>query len=242
MFDIIPNWHPIFVHFSVGLLLTAALFHVAAMVAGNGPLKQTFTHVANWNLWVGVLITVATVAAGWQAFNSVNHDTPSHLAMIEHRNWAMLTFGIYLLVGMWSFSRAKKHQLMQWPLVIAVCAGGILLISTAWHGGELVYRHGLGVMSLPNPDEHAHGEGAAHDHNEHEHEQTSQESEKREHDDHGHDDDNHHDPLDIEIPDTKTKGSSTESGKQEGEEAQTSNKPSSDHSHETGHENHDHAH
>lgn len=35
-----------------------------------------------------------------------------------------------------------------------------LLLSTAWHGGELVYRYGLGVMSMPK----SHGEGHAHEH------------------------------------------------------------------------------
>lgn len=39
-------------------------------------------------------------------------------------------------------------------------AAGVLLASTAWHGGELVYRHGLGVMSLPQPE----GEGHDHEH------------------------------------------------------------------------------
>ena len=32
MIQIIPNWHPIFVHFSVALLATAAMLYVSAMV------------------------------------------------------------------------------------------------------------------------------------------------------------------------------------------------------------------
>ncbi len=235
MIEIIPNWHPILVHFSVGLLLTAALFHLAAIFAGNDSLKQTFTHVANWNLWAGVLITVATVAAGWFAFNSVNHDTPSHLAMIEHRNWALVTFAAYLLVGLWSLYRAKQHVPLQWPLVIAVCAAGILLISTAWHGGELVYRHGLGVMSLPNPDEHAHGQGAAHDHShdEHAHEQTSEKPEGQEHTNHEHE---------MQPAQHEDQDASTELETPLSEETKSSDQPPSEQTHEPGHENHDHAH
>lgn len=164
MIDIIPNWHPIFVHFTVGLLLISALFHIAAVLPRNAALNQTFTHVANWNLWVGATLSIATVAAGWLAFNSVTHDTPSHEAMLTHRNWAVATFTAFLAVGAWSIVRAVKHIPIGLPLVFAVCAAGGLLISTAWHGGELVYRHGLGVMSLPNLDAHGHGEGAAHDH------------------------------------------------------------------------------
>ena len=36
-----------------------------------------------------------------------------------------------------------------------------MVASTAWHGGELVYRHGLGVLSLPATEHgqlgHEHG-------------------------------------------------------------------------------------
>lgn len=238
MIEIIPNWHPIFVHFTIGLLLTAALFHLAAMLTGNQPLKQTLTHVANWNLWLGVLITIVTVAAGWLAFNSVNHDTPSHLAMIEHRNWAMVTFAAYLLVGIWSLFRAKQHAPLNWTLVIAVCGAGILLLSTAWHGGELVYRHGLGVMSLPNPDEHAHGEATAHDHghDNHAHEQASEQSKDHEHNDHDHD---------HTIDQTSEGGeqdSSAETVEPLEQDAGAGSQPQSGHTHEPGNEHHDHDH
>jgi uncharacterized membrane protein len=223
MIEIIPNWHPIFVHFSVGLLLTAAAFHVAAVVTGREALKQTFTTVANWNLWVGTVLTVATVTAGWIAFNSVEHDTPSHLAMLEHRNWALVTFAAFLAVAIWSLSRAKKHLPIQWPLTIAVGVAGLLLISTAWHGGELVYRHGLGVMSLPNPDEHAHAAGVAHDHGgeSHEHEPAHEHEHEHEHD--------------QEMSDSMQTDSHTPSP-----ESGTTEQSESNHTHEPGQEHHDH--
>jgi uncharacterized membrane protein len=234
MMEIIPNWHPIFVHFSVGLLLTSALFHMAAMFARNEPLKQTLSQVANWNLWVGTVLTVATVAAGWVAFNSVNHDTPSHLAMIEHRNWAMVTFAIFLGICLWSGFRAKKHLPLQWPLVIAVCGAGIMLMSTAWHGGELVYRHGLGVMSLPNPDEHAHEEGAAHDHGANE--AATEKSENHQHSDHDHG----HDQEVMQTPEQTDHDTGTEPAAQSSQETANPSPPQSEHTHEPGHEHHDH--
>jgi len=235
MIEIIPNWHPIFVHFSVGLLVVSALFHVAVMLASNESSKQALTHVANWNLWLGTLITVATVAAGWIAFNSVDHDTPSHLAMIEHRNWAMATFASYVAVGLWSLLRAKKHKPLQWPLVAAVCAAGLLLMSTAWHGGELVYRHGLGVMSLPNTDDHAHEEGAAHDHGEHPHEDLR--SEQQEHS-HGHD----HETVDQSASKSDTVENTAPVSEASDEAIDKSDQTQHEHADEPGHEHHNHKH
>ncbi len=42
----------------------------------------------------------------------------------------------------------------------------LFLFSTAWRGGELVYRHGLGVLSLPQTEGegHSHSHGEEHDH------------------------------------------------------------------------------
>lgn len=219
MIEIIPNWHPIFVHFTVGLLLSTVAFHVAAVITGSDPLKQTLSSVANWTLWAGTVITIATVAAGWIAFNTVNHDTPSHHVMLEHRNLAMMTLATFIAVALWSWFRAKKNAPIQWPVVIAVCIAGVLLISTAWHGGELVYRHGLGVMSLPKQEAHTHGEGVAHDH------APPGETHKPA-DEHDHEHDTH------QESDAETSAPSPDS-------EQTS--PSqSDHTHEPGQENHTH--
>ncbi|MBI4937033.1 MAG: hypothetical protein HY846_02215 [Nitrosomonadales bacterium] len=69
-------------------------------------------------------------------------------------------------------ARANAVSLMNWNngrgwlfTGLLVIAAGTLL-STAWHGGELVYRHGLGVMSLPKPEGagHPNEHGAGHDH------------------------------------------------------------------------------
>ncbi|MBL4885747.1 MAG: hypothetical protein JKY95_14600, partial [Planctomycetaceae bacterium] len=77
--EIIPNWHPIFVHFTVGLLSISALFYLAGLVLR----KPTFLIVARWNLWVGGAITVATVLAGFYAYGTVAHDALSHAAMTD---------------------------------------------------------------------------------------------------------------------------------------------------------------
>lgn len=161
MIEIIPNWHPIFVHFAIGLLSISALFHIVASLNSSSTNYYQFESVANWNLWVGTVLAVVTVIAGWFAYNSVDHDTPSHLAMTDHRNWGMATTGVFAVLAIWSVQRARKSIPIGWALTILILIATGLLATTGWKGGELVYRHGLGVMSLPSKSEHDHG---AHDH------------------------------------------------------------------------------
>ncbi len=157
--EIIPNVHPIFVHFSVALLPVAALFYLlsAARVGAN---PQLWLSVANWMLWTGAALTLLTVGSGVYAFNTVNHDGHSHLAMLDHRNWALPTFLLYLAAAAWSGWRARRGAAPQAAFYVFLLLAVAALAGTAWRGGELVYRHGLGVMALPQ----AEGAGHSHDH------------------------------------------------------------------------------
>jgi uncharacterized membrane protein len=167
MIDIIPNWHPVFVHFTVALLVVSAAMHFLSHFISSGKLADQLMTVARWNLWIGVGFTLFTVAAGWYAYNTVAHDTPSHIAMTEHRNWAMATFVLFLGIAGWDYYLFRRSAAKGWLFTALMATGAALLLTTAWHGGELVYRHGLGVVSLPEP---AAETGHAHDSEPHPHE------------------------------------------------------------------------
>jgi uncharacterized membrane protein len=159
---IIPNWHPLFVHFTVALLIIGVMAHLLTQFFAVGKLHPQLTLVARWNLLLGVGFTLLTVAAGWYAYNTVAHDAPSHSAMTEHRNWAVVTFALFLGIAGWEYYLPRRSAGSGWLFsgVLVIAAG--LLLSTAWHGGELVYRYGLGVMSLPQVE----GPGHTHEHGE----------------------------------------------------------------------------
>lgn len=164
MIEFIPNWHPIFVHFTVALLIIATTIHLLSHFLPNDELANQLTIVARWNLWLGVGLTLLTVAAGWYAYYTVAHDAPSHVAMTEHRNWAMATLALFLGIAGWEYYLSRRGKDKGWLFTgLLVIAAGLLL-STAWHGGELVYRYGLGVMSMPKPEDpgHAHDHGTGH--------------------------------------------------------------------------------
>ena len=160
MIEIIPNWHPVFVHFTVALLIIAAAIHLLSHFLSNGELADQLTIVARWNLWIGMGFTLLAVAAGWYAFYTVDHDTPSHIAMTGHRNWAMVTLAVFLGIAGWEYYLTRRGKGKGWLFTALLVIAAGLLLSTAWHGGELVYRYGLGVISMPK----AEGQGYAHDH------------------------------------------------------------------------------
>jgi len=168
MIEIIPNWHPIFVHFTVALLSIAVVFFILGAALPKHKWREQWLAVAHWNLWAGAAISLFTATAGWLAFNSVDHDTPSHEAMIEHRNLALTTLAVFLLIAVWSLARYRAGKPVQLIFLAALLVAQGLLLSTAWHGAELVYRHGLGVMSLPKKEgdghAHQHSDGSAHGH------------------------------------------------------------------------------
>ena len=156
--EIIPNWHPLFVHFTIALLLTAVLLFVIGKVApSSASWRAACVSAARWDLCLGTLITVGTVIAGWYAYNTVHHDEAAHIAMTDHRNWALITALVFVVLALWSVISRKREPALIFVLCMIVAAG--LLAATGYKGGELVYRHGLGVMALPEPGEHHHHGG-----------------------------------------------------------------------------------
>jgi uncharacterized membrane protein len=164
MIEIIPNWHPIFVHFTLALWTVAALFFVLAIGWEQSQWRSQWLHTAYWNLWLGAGVAVITAITGWLAYNSVAHDAPSHAAMTEHRNWATATLIVMLPLSAWSMWRYFNGKAPGAVFLLPLLIGIGLLASTGWHGGELVYRYGLGVMSLPAAEEPGHAHGHDHDH------------------------------------------------------------------------------
>lgn len=148
MIEIIPNWHPILVHFTFGLLVTAgALFAVGAAFRDR-PFAGQATTVARWNLWIGTVFTVLTLVAGYRAYYTVAHDDVAHAAMNLHLRWAWATL-VFFIVGAALAWRERARA-----TGASLSLGGILVFSvgallvTGYLGAENVYRHGLGVMRL----------------------------------------------------------------------------------------------
>ena len=174
MIQIIPNFHPVIVHFPIALTIVAFAAALASVFLKKRTFANQLATVSHYLLWLAAVSAIVAVAFGWQAYNSVNHDDLGHAAMTVHKFWAFTTTGVLVLLALFDF---KKHQSNTIMPIFMVCLLGLasaLVGSTAWLGGEVVYRHGIGMMSLPLQEgaegvPHEHGAGVAHEHDLNEH-------------------------------------------------------------------------
>ena len=164
LIEFIPSIHPIFVHFTVALLATSMGFFLLALIFSERIWSEKILTVAQWNLWLGVGITVVTIGTGLYEYYTVTHDEPSHVAMTNHRNWGFATAGVFFLLAIWSVRTYWKKGKLLRPFVTALILANVMLMVTGWKGGELVFRYGLGVMSLPEVTEGSSGDSHDHSH------------------------------------------------------------------------------
>ena len=167
MIEIIPNWHPYLVHFTIALLTVSVITIVVSALAKDIDRRRQLLTFGLWNLWLGVAISLLTAGAGIYAYNTVDHDTPSHAAMTDHRNWALITLAVFISLAIWSRMSASLRTKASPVFLLAAVIGLLSLMTTGYKGAETVYRHGIGVMSLPKSEgeghAHEHGESHAHD-------------------------------------------------------------------------------
>ena len=160
--EIIPNWHPMFVHYSIALLSIATLLFILGKIINN----PSVTKAAHINLWLGAVISIGTVVAGLYAANTVAHDAESHAQMMDHRNWAIPTAVSFIALAVWSAWKCRKTINVSWLFIILMVVATGALSATGFKVAELVYRHGTGVMSLPDSSGEGHA-GHAHPDGEH---------------------------------------------------------------------------
>ena len=159
MFEIIPNWHPILVHFTIALLAIATLLFGVAVIGRGRRWSAGVESAANWNLWLGATVTALTIAAGLQAAGSVPHGEAAHLAMENHKFWALSTAALFVLLALWNGLRVRRAAPIGFGFVALMVVAAVGLAGTGLRGADLVFRHGVGVVALSEPG----GEGHTHD-------------------------------------------------------------------------------
>lgn len=151
MIEIIPNVHPLAVHFPIALSAAALFFQLGARLFAPRPWAQQWAVAGHWILWLAALSAVVAAFFGWRAFNSVEHDEAGHLAMLAHRAWALPSTAALALLAGWDAWRQPAERVNPWWFVVLLAGAVAALGATTWHGAELVYRHGLGVIQPPAP-------------------------------------------------------------------------------------------
>lgn len=138
--------HPMLVMFPLGLFVTAVVFDFADIVGGPTLLGE----VAYWNIIAGLIGGVLAAVAGLVDYVYIPGGTRAKRVATAHAliNVAvMVVFAVSWLVRMGAENRAAGGGLFVLEL-LALAGGGV----SAWLGGELVDRLGVGVDQDANLD------------------------------------------------------------------------------------------
>ncbi|WP_320068192.1 DUF2231 domain-containing protein [Micromonospora sp. RTGN7] len=138
--------HPMLITFPVGLLITAVIFDVVDTVGGPRLLGE----VAYWNITVGLIGGLLAAVAGTFDLLAIPTGTRAKRVGLSHAaaNIAvLLLFAAVWVVRLNADSRAAGGALIAIELVALAILSG-----SAWLGGELVDRLGVGVDRDANLD------------------------------------------------------------------------------------------
>jgi len=147
--------HPLMVHLPLVALPLAVLVDAVAIWTQDRRWRPMATVL--WGL--GLVGAAAAVATGLIAYSRVEHSEAGHQVMTLHRNVALGAVALILLSGVarwrWPLSR---------PAVLLGTLGVAGLVGAGYLGGEVVFRHAIGLPTrvleqvMMERGGHAHGD------------------------------------------------------------------------------------
>jgi uncharacterized membrane protein len=118
-------------------------------IIGHFTNREPFKQAGWWNLILAAGFAIITVASGLSAKNTLPHNDAMNELLNSHGSLGFISLGLITLLLVWRSLSGGRHPRRFTALyfslsIIAVgtvMTGGII-------GGELVYRHGLGVAPV----------------------------------------------------------------------------------------------
>jgi uncharacterized membrane protein len=152
--DWVPNIHPIIVHFPIAVLLIAVLVDFFSLIFKE---KIWLKYSLLLLYTIGVLSAFVAFLTGREAADMVKLPPLANPVLNEHADMALLTllfFAVFTLIRIFLFWKGfDKKYWLSITLVVIVLPGIYLLIETAEHGAELVYKYGVGVKNTTISEE-----------------------------------------------------------------------------------------
>ncbi|MEV6709661.1 DUF2231 domain-containing protein [Micromonospora wenchangensis] len=133
--------HPMLVMFPVALLVTGTVFDIVDTVGGPDFLAE----VAYWNITVGLV--GGLLAAGAGAFDLLAIPAGTRAKRVALTHAAANVAVILLFAAVWAVRLNADSRAAGGALIAIEVVGLAILGVSAWLGGELVDRLGVGVDS-----------------------------------------------------------------------------------------------
>jgi uncharacterized membrane protein len=140
-----PGWHPMVVHFPLALVVTAALFLVAARLLRQERHAATLATVGTWNLCLGAVAALFALATGLAAVLDLHVGLAARQAISLHVKWAIFTTLVVVLLAVWRGAGVAQESRPSWVFIVVLVAATAALVMTGYRGGQNVYQYGIGV-------------------------------------------------------------------------------------------------
>jgi uncharacterized membrane protein len=130
--------HPMLIPFPIGLFVTAVVFDIVHLLTG----RATPTIVSYWMIAAGIVGGLAAALFGFIDYRAIPEDTRARRVGRIHGMGNLVV--VLLFAASWWLRRASPAEPPAMALALSFL--GVALASvTAWLGGELVERLGVGV-------------------------------------------------------------------------------------------------
>jgi uncharacterized membrane protein len=130
--------HQMLIVFPLGLLATGAIFDVIHLVTGN----PRWAEVAYWMITAGIVGGLVAALFGLIDWLGIPGGTRAKRIGLLHGGGNLVV--VLLFAGSWLMRRDNPTAPEALALVLSFAGTGLALV-TAWLGGELVSRLGIGV-------------------------------------------------------------------------------------------------
>jgi uncharacterized membrane protein len=137
--------HQMLIVFPLGLLATAIVFDLVFLADG----RLVFTTVAHWMIVAGLIGGLVAAPFGLIDWLAIPRGTRAKRIGVAHGLGNVVVLVLFAL-SLWV--RMRRPGAPQELAYVLSFGGALLALVTAWLGGELVARLGIGV------DDHAHAD------------------------------------------------------------------------------------
>ncbi len=151
--ETLASFHPKVVHFAIALLLTYVLLEFLYLLFKKEYLNKSATLI----LFLGVLGSLASLLTGNQAYHYAeslfdNYDIKIPLGLIdeheEYATWTLFWFSGILVIRFILNLKDKLKGWLQIAVFVLSLVGVYFVYETGEHGGELVYKYGVGTKVI----------------------------------------------------------------------------------------------
>jgi len=141
-----PNIHPLLTHFPIALLTLSLVVDLLGIAFRRLGLER----VGSWGQVLGTIGLAATVVSGLLARNAVALSADAESTFQTHEQIAFLVLALASGLSLWRIGSRMQLPGDRRMIYLLLSLGTVILLWVgAWHGGELVYRFGIGVQQVP---------------------------------------------------------------------------------------------